>query len=258
MRDWGTWFGWVDERNEHQARWALAYIDRQGGWRISREQSHPYRQLLSASCDPVKPDEREQFVRRMKNAWAQKKFRQKPFGQKTSNFALRLGIKQKLAQMAKWRKQTVRATLEDLISGGFGFEKLQRAEDLALRRQHRQEQFERRTTLYVKSVNKERERELTLCRDELEEMTVLCKRMEKALDSQLRLLSRYKILVADAQLPTLVLSEEQKSKAMDYYQHRKTRSKAFMESDRLISKKRTSWFTRMLREPQDSQPKKTD
>ncbi|MFT7681205.1 MAG: hypothetical protein ACI935_000650 [Moritella dasanensis] len=111
---------WLSDENEKQWRWAFEYIknNKPFGFQIAWQPSSDSekRNVIIATIDIWKNlSDKELFLDKMKRAWSQKKFRDKPNGKKPYSFSMTEKTKQRLDALAELKEQNLNEVIEELI-----------------------------------------------------------------------------------------------------------------------------------------------
>lgn len=107
------WLGWINRRDQRQVEWACEYLRRRG---IPVGGSYdPYLELRSVSNPWGDSADGREFVRKMKAAWSQKKYRDKRDGNKSVSFVISKEARKRLRRSAKQAGIKMNKMLERLI-----------------------------------------------------------------------------------------------------------------------------------------------
>lgn len=107
--------GFNNNKIEHN-KWATNYLSKIDNEKFIAINSMVSReQLISNSDNFLSSAEGHEILNKMKDAWSQKRSRDKNNGKKSYNFVMDKGIKNKLGAIAKHHKKTINETMQLLI-----------------------------------------------------------------------------------------------------------------------------------------------
>lgn len=119
-------YGWINKNDENQCGWALRYI-REKNFYVHVDGNTIFPSLYLAfdaqAIRPVDNAEGREFIRKMKNAWSQKKYRKSNKNKTPCHFLIENKAKNHLIWLSKLLGKSQNETLEIILKGTFEHEK---------------------------------------------------------------------------------------------------------------------------------------
>ncbi|MGE4404279.1 hypothetical protein [Pseudomonas sp.] len=105
---------WLDADNRAQHKWAMAHLQRKGEI-VRRTHQSDFRNLLDWGYSLKRSAKNELLIRKMKDAWRQKAYRDRQESKKPCTLVLSLETKAMLDKLAELQGASISQTVESLI-----------------------------------------------------------------------------------------------------------------------------------------------
>ncbi|RQG02585.1 hypothetical protein IPC234_27300 [Pseudomonas aeruginosa] len=105
---------WLDVDNPVQHKWAIAHLQRKGEV-IQRKYQSDFKNLLDWGYTLRRSAKNELLIRKMKDAWRQKAYRDRQDSKKPCTLVLSIEAKEMLDQLAELNGMSISQTVEKLI-----------------------------------------------------------------------------------------------------------------------------------------------
>lgn len=131
---------WIESQNSKQLLWAVRYLTLRGAQVPDDSQPQGrHAALIHALAGLPNDAGGREFLRLMRAAWRQKKYRQQADGKKPCNFILRTSTQANLKSLAHSKRTTTTAALEELIADALTEDKRHKTEISELKKAHKEQ-----------------------------------------------------------------------------------------------------------------------